>query len=99
MPSGIFADYMHLLWTQGNAAAAIQVERLGSRLAKAYDLHIVCGYSLKSFQGGTSSHMFEQICAEHSAVHTGESSLTHPDERFPTSLIAAEQRSWMRCPL
>jgi len=66
----IFADYMHLLWAQGNAEAAIEVERLGNQLARNYDLQIVCGYSLRSFQGGVGSHIFERICAEHSAVQT-----------------------------
>jgi DNA-binding NarL/FixJ family response regulator len=66
----IFGECVHLLWAQGNSAAAIRMENLGSQLAKKYDLDILCAYSLKSFQGGIGSHIFEKICAEHSAVHT-----------------------------
>ncbi len=66
----MFADYLYLLWAQGNAEAVIEAERLGNQLAATYDLQIVCGYSLKSFQGGVGSHIFERICAEHSAIQT-----------------------------
>lgn len=66
----IFGECVHLLWAQGNSVAAIRMEKLGSQLAKKYDLDILCAYSLKSFRGGLGSHIFEKICAEHSAVHT-----------------------------
>jgi CheY-like chemotaxis protein len=66
----VFGECVHLLWAQGNAEAAIQVEELGNLLAKTYDVDILCGYSLGSVQGGMDSHIFQRICAEHSAVHS-----------------------------
>ena len=66
----IFGEMCHLLWAQGNAEAAIQVEKLGNQLVKTYDVDILCGYSLGSVQGGMDSHIFQRICAEHSAVHS-----------------------------
>jgi len=66
----VFGECVHLLWAQGNAEAAIQVEKLGNQLAKAYDLDILCGYRLGSVQGGMDSQIFQRICAEHSAVHS-----------------------------
>ena len=66
----IFGEMCHLLWAQGNAEAAIQVEKLGNHLAKAYDIDILCGYSVGSVQGGMDSQIFQRICAEHSAVHS-----------------------------
>jgi CheY-like chemotaxis protein len=66
----IFGEMCHLLWAQGNVQAAIQIEKLGNQLAKTYDLDILCGYSLGSVQGGMDSHIFQRICAEHSAVHS-----------------------------
>jgi DNA-binding NarL/FixJ family response regulator len=66
----VFGEMVHLLWAQGNAEAAIQVERLGNQLAKTYDVDILCGYSLGSVQGGMNSHIFQRVCAEHSAVHS-----------------------------
>jgi DNA-binding NarL/FixJ family response regulator len=65
----IFGEMCHLLWAQGNAEAAIQVEKLGNQLVKTYDVDILCGYSLGSVQGGMESPIFQRICAEHSAVH------------------------------
>jgi DNA-binding NarL/FixJ family response regulator len=66
----IFGEMCHLLWAQGNAEAAIQVEKLGNELVKTYDVDILCGYSLTSVQGGMESHIFERICAQHSAVYS-----------------------------
>jgi hypothetical protein len=66
----IFGEMCHLLWTKGNAEAAIQVEKLGNQLVKTYDVDILCVYSLSSVQGGMDSHIFQRICAEHSAVHS-----------------------------
>jgi CheY-like chemotaxis protein len=65
----VFGESTDLLWKQGNVEAAIQDEKLCNELTKRYDVEILCGYSLGSFQGGTDNHMFEKICAEHSAVH------------------------------
>jgi len=66
----IFGECVHLLWAQGNAEAAIQIEKLGNQLAKRYDVDILCGYSLGSVQSGMDSRIFQRICAEHSAVHS-----------------------------
>ena len=66
----VFGECVHLLCAQGNAEAAIQVEKLGNQLAKTYDLDILCGYSVSSVQGGVESRVFQRICAEHSAVHS-----------------------------
>lgn len=58
-----------LLWAQGKAEAAIQLERLWNEIATKYDIDILCGYSLNSFRSEQGSHVFQEICAEHSAVH------------------------------
>jgi len=65
----IFGECVHLLWAQGNAEAAIQVEQLCNQLLKTCDLDILCGYSMGSVQGGMDADIFQRICAEHSAVH------------------------------
>jgi DNA-binding NarL/FixJ family response regulator len=66
----VFGEGVHLLWAQGNAAAAIQAEGLCNQLVKTYDVDIMCGYSLSSVQGGMERRVFERICAEHSAVYS-----------------------------
>jgi len=66
----IFGECVHLLWAQGNADGAILLEKLGNQLAQRYDVEILCGYSLESFQGAKVSNVYEKICAEHSAVYS-----------------------------
>ena len=68
----VFGECVHLLWAQGNVEAAIQVEKLGNQLPKTCDLDILCGYSLGGVQGEMDTHIFQRICAEHSAVHGAE---------------------------
>ena len=60
-----------ILWAQGKADAAIRLEHLWDEVAKSYDVDILCGYPLGSFQGGMGSHIFDKLCAAHSAVHSG----------------------------
>ena len=59
-----------LLWAQGNAEAAIRVEHLWDEIAKRYDLDTLCGYPLGGFHVEQDIHIFQRICAEHSAVHS-----------------------------
>ncbi len=67
----LFGEGVHLLWEQGNVEATIQLEKLCNQLAKTCDVDILCGYSLGRVQGGMDSQVFQQICAEHSTVHSG----------------------------
>jgi len=62
------AECAPILWAQGNPDAAIQVEHLWDEIAKAYNVDMLCGYVLKSFQRELESHIYDRICAEHSAV-------------------------------
>ena len=65
----IFGECVNLLWAEGNAEAAIQTEKLGNQLIKAYDVDILCAYLPLSVAGGMDEHTFQRICAEHSTVH------------------------------
>ena len=58
-----------LLWAQGQAAAAIEVEKLTNRLVKTYGVEILCGYPRQSFESDLGRSILEQICAEHSCVY------------------------------
>jgi len=59
-----------LLWVQGNPEAAIRLEHLWNEMVKSYNVDVFCGYRLESFQGGMRSHIFEKLCAVHSAFHS-----------------------------
>jgi hypothetical protein len=65
----IFGECVQLLWAEGNAEAAIQMEKLGNQLVNAHDVDILCGYSQDRFQDTMDGHIYQQICAEHLAVH------------------------------
>ena len=51
-----------ILWAQGQADAAIQVEQLCKELAKRYEMDILCGFSLRSFYREEDKQIFEKIC-------------------------------------
>ena len=65
----IFGECVHLLWAQGNAEAAIQMEKLGNQLVNTYDVDILCGYNPDRLRDMMDSHIYQRICAAHSAVH------------------------------
>ena len=66
----VFGEGPDILWKQGNTAAAIQDERLGNQLAEMYAVDILCGYSVNNVRGVAAVEVLQQICAEHSAVHS-----------------------------
>ena len=59
-----------VLWAQGKADAAIRLEQLWDEVGKTFGLDILCGYALSSFHGEEDEHVFQSICAEHSAVYS-----------------------------
>ena len=58
------------LWAQGKADAAIRVEQLWDEVGKTFAVDILCGYALSSFHDKEDEHVFQSICAEHSAVYS-----------------------------
>jgi DNA-binding NarL/FixJ family response regulator len=58
------------LLSKGNGEGAIKLERLWDEITKGYGVQTLCGYVLNSFQREQDSHIYERICAEHTAVHT-----------------------------
>ena len=58
------------LWAEGKADAAIRVEQLFDQVGKTFELDILCGYALSTFHGEEDEHVFQSICAEHSAVYS-----------------------------
>lgn len=67
----VYGECVQLLWAQGNADEAIKLEQLTNQLLKAYDVDMLCGYSLTNFHDQPGTEMFQRICAEHSAVYCG----------------------------
>jgi hypothetical protein len=51
-----------ILWAQGKADAAIQVEQLCNQLARRYDMGVLCGFSLTDFSCEEDKQIFQKIC-------------------------------------
>jgi len=66
----IFGECVHVLWAQGNAEAAIQMEKLGNKLTQIHAVDILCGYLVGTVESRMDNDVFQQICSEHSAVHS-----------------------------
>jgi DNA-binding NarL/FixJ family response regulator len=60
----ICGECASVLWAQGKADAAIQVEQLCNQLTKRYGIDILCGFSLSSFYREEDKQIFEKICRE-----------------------------------
>ncbi len=52
-----------ILWAQGNADGAIQVEQFCNQLTKQYEVDILCGFSLNSFYCEADKQVFQRICS------------------------------------
>ena len=63
-----------LLLAEGKADAAIRLEQLWDQIATIYEVDILCGYASSTFRGEEDAHIFQSICAEHSAVYSQENS-------------------------
>jgi hypothetical protein len=61
---------VNLVWAQNQPEAAIQIEKLCTKLTQLYDVDILCGYSLDAIESGMHKDVLQQICAEHSAVYS-----------------------------
>ena len=61
-----------VLWAGGKADAAIRVEQLWNEVGKTFGVDILCGYALSNFHGEEDEHVFQSICAEHSAFILSE---------------------------
>ena len=66
----VFGEAVALLQAEGRADAAIRFEQLGNDLTKTHNVDILCAYALSSFHGEEDQHVFQSICAEHSAVYS-----------------------------
>ncbi len=59
-----------LLYAEGQADAAVEMERLSNELARMYNLDTLCGYPIERFRSEDQRPIFQRICAEHSAVYS-----------------------------
>ena len=78
-----FGEMVTLLWAQGKAEQAVQLESFWNDLAKTHSFHLRCAYPIRGFDQAAHVGSFQLICAEHSHVLPAESytSLASEQER------------------
>jgi PAS domain S-box-containing protein len=67
-----FGELVALLWAEGQAEAAIQVEKLWNELVKTHSFSLHCAYPMQGFSRLEVADSLSQICAEHSDVSHDE---------------------------
>jgi signal transduction histidine kinase len=80
----LFGEMVSLLWSQGNADAALKLEQLWNDLARSHSFHLYCAYPMKAFDQEGHSQAFLNICAEHTHVVPTENytTLSNEDDRL-----------------
>jgi PAS domain S-box-containing protein len=63
-----FGEMVALLWADGKAEAAIQLEKLWNGLARTQSFSLRCAYPIQGFSRQQDADSFLKICNEHSAV-------------------------------
>ncbi len=79
-----YGEMVDLLWKAGRDVAAIQLEMLWNKLARSYQLSLMCGYSMGSFYKDAG---IADICRQHTHIvaSDGTASVSNAD----TLLIGA----------
>ncbi|MGH8172714.1 MAG: MEDS domain-containing protein [Rhodanobacteraceae bacterium] len=63
-----FGEMVGLLWSEGNRAAAVELEKLWNALAKRYGCSVFCAYPANDIDREAHAREFAHVCAEHSGV-------------------------------
>lgn len=58
-----------LLWSQGDAEAALSLEKLWNEIAQLNAIHILCAHPLVSFDSAAGQDVQERVRGEHSAAY------------------------------
>jgi PAS domain S-box-containing protein len=79
-----FGEMVALLWTQGKAEQAVQLEQFWNDLSKTHSFHLRCAYPISGFDQAAHIDSFRLICAEHSHVLPSDTytSLSSEDQRI-----------------
>lgn len=64
----VFGEMVALLWSAGQVAAAIELEKVWNDFGREASFSLLCGYAAQSVTGDDSEDAFLQVCHCHSAV-------------------------------
>lgn len=82
----VFGEMVALLWAEGKADAALELEQLWNDLAQSHSFSLHCAYPLREFSRPEHGEHLLKICHEHSGVIPSESytALVTNEERLRT---------------
>lgn len=63
-----FGEMVNVLWRQGNAAGAVQLEEIWNRAARRRNFSLLCAYSMSNFYKQDEAAQFRHVCATHTHV-------------------------------
>lgn len=72
-----YGEMVNVLWASGQAAAALRLEQLWTRLLRRRSFSLLCHYALAHFRRTADRAGFEQICREHTRIS--------PPDGFPAA--------------
>lgn len=67
-PVRIFGEMVALLWSEGNAAGAVELEDLWNDLARSADFTLYCAYPMAGIATRDDLAATQRVCARHSHV-------------------------------
>jgi PAS domain S-box-containing protein len=91
--AALFGEMVALLWDAGNSGAALRLEQLWNQIAQSHLFSLVCAYPLAHFYREEHGELFQQICAEHSAVVPDESYALASEEQRLRSVARWQQKA------
>jgi signal transduction histidine kinase len=71
-PAGVhvraFGEMVNVLWRQGNATGAVQLEEIWNRAARRRNFSLLCAYAMSNFYKQDEAAQFRHVCATHTHV-------------------------------
>jgi signal transduction histidine kinase len=92
-PINVFGEMVALLWQEGNARAAVELEDLWNELSQTQLFSLLCAYPLTGVDKEEHRELFDRICAQHHSVIPEESYSTLADEKDRLRRVARLQQA------
>ena len=70
-----FGEMVALLWAEGRAQAALELEKMWNALAKRHSFSLHCAYPMQGFRREELADSLLKICAEHTGVVESDSGI------------------------
>jgi hypothetical protein len=90
-PLRIFGYMVALLWNEGYASAALDLEDHWNELASRHAFELMCAYPMSSFAGEASDTPFREVCAHHSAIANESYSRLGGPDATTTSVVILQR--------